>query len=151
MKAYVDFSDIYIEIIGDSNKITSILFKREKEPNSYEKGSEVEKAKIQMEEYLQRKRKEFDLNLDLITTEFNTKVYTALKNIPYGTLKTYGEIAREVGSPKAFRAVGNANNKNKFVIVFACHRVIGSNNKLVGFAPGLRYKEELLKLEGIIK
>lgn len=147
MKAYIGFEDIFIEVIGNKKEISSILFKTEADENDYTKDSEVAKAIEQLNEYFTKQRKTFDLKLDLKTTPFNSKVYEAMKNIEYGTLKSYQEIAIEAGSPKAYRAVGNANNKNKFVIVIPCHRVVGSNNKLVGFAPGIRYKEKLIELE----
>lgn len=147
MKAYLSFEDIYIEIQGDQNYITSIKFNKDRDKDQYTPDSMVSKAVMQLSEYLAGTRKVFDLNLKLDTTEFNTKVYEAMQKIPYGRLSTYKKIAQEAGSPKAYRAVGNANNKNNFVIVIPCHRVVGSNNKLVGFAPGIHYKEKLIELE----
>lgn len=147
MKAYLDFEDIYILISGGDDYISSILFSTKKDKDDYTSNSEVAKAVKQLKEYLLGTRHSFDLNLSIKTTDFNSRVYEAMQNIPYGSLSTYKDIALAAGSPKAYRAVGNANNKNQFVIVIPCHRVVGSNNKLVGFAPGIRYKEKLIELE----
>jgi methylated-DNA-[protein]-cysteine S-methyltransferase len=103
---------------------------------------------LTIEEYLNGKSTDLSLPVQLIGTEFNKRVWTEMMKIPYGELRTYGEIAKAVGSEKASRAVGNANNKNNIVLIVPCHRVIGSNNNLVGFAPGLKYKVELLEMEG---
>lgn len=107
----------------------------------------IKKAKKQLDEYFNGERKKFNLPLELKGTEFQRKVWKALINIPYGRTKTYKEIAIEVGNEKACRAVGMANNKNPIAIIIPCHRVIGSNNKLVGYAGGLELKEKLLSLE----
>lgn len=107
----------------------------------------IKKAKKQLDEYFNGERKEFNLPLELKGTEFQRKVWKALINIAYGRTKTYKEIAIEVGNEKACRAVGMANNKNPIAIIIPCHRVIGSNNKLVGYAGGLELKEKLLSLE----
>ncbi len=101
----------------------------------------------QVEEYFNGKRKEFDFPLELNGTIFQTKVWNALCQIPYGETRTYKEIAIAVGNPNASRAVGMANNKNPIAIAVPCHRVIGANGKLVGYAGGLEMKEALLKLE----
>ena len=78
---------------------------------------------------------------------FTRKVYNALCEIPYGETKSYGEIAKMAGKPKAYRAVGSINNKNPYPIVIPCHRVIGANGKLTGYGGGLEFKEMLLELE----
>lgn len=147
MQAYIPFLDIYIKIAGDTNKITSITFSNEREQDDFSSDSEVAECLKQINEYLAGKRKEFDVKLDVNATEFTSKVYNALQKIPYGTIKTYKDIAIEAGNPNASRAVGNVNNKNKFAIVIPCHRVIGSSHKMVGYAPGIKYKEYLLDLE----
>lgn len=107
----------------------------------------IKEAKEQLEEYFNGERKEFHLPLEPKGTEFQKQVWRALRKISYGTTKTYKEIAVEVGNEKACRAVGMANNKNPIAIIIPCHRVIGSNNKLVGYAGGLELKEKLLSLE----
>ena len=80
-------------------------------------------------------------------TEFQKKVWAALREIPYGETRSYGQIAARIGDPKASRAVGMANNKNPLAIVVPCHRVVGANGSLTGYAGGLEVKEYLLKLE----
>ncbi len=101
----------------------------------------------QLEEYLKGTRKSFDVKINPKGTEFQKKVWEALRAIPYGETRTYKQIAEAVGNPKASRAVGMANNKNPIICITPCHRVIGANNKLVGFACGLEVKEQLLRME----
>lgn len=105
------------------------------------------KAFEELEEYFQGKRREFDLPLNPAGTEFQKKVWEALRTIPYGETRSYGEIAVQVGNPKAFRAVGMANHKNPIAIMVPCHRVIGKNGSLTGYAGGLDFKKKLLELE----
>ena len=102
---------------------------------------------MQLDEYFRGARKNFDLPLNPAGTEFQRKVWDALLAIPYGETRTYREIAEAAGCPRGFRAVGMANNKNPIAIIIPCHRVIGSNGKLVGYAGGLGRKEALLALE----
>ena len=101
----------------------------------------------QLSEYFAKKRKTFDIPLKLEGTEFQKSVWHALMKIPYGKTATYLEIAETIGNPKASRAVGMANNKNKIPIVIPCHRVIGSNGSLTGYAGGLEIKKKLLNIE----
>jgi len=101
----------------------------------------------QLKEYFNGERKTFDIPLRRSGTEFQLKVWRRLSEIPYGTTKTYGEIAKEIGVPKAARAVGGACNKNPIIIVVPCHRVVGSNGDMTGFACGIDVKEKLLELE----
>ncbi len=101
----------------------------------------------QLSEYFAKKRKTFDIPLKLEGTEFQKAVWHALMKIPYGKTATYLEIAETIGNPKASRAVGMANNKNKIPIVIPCHRVIGSNGSLTGYAGGLEIKKKLLNIE----
>lgn len=105
----------------------------------------------QLHDYFAGKRKAFDLNLDFKGTDFQKKVWSALLTIPFGETRTYAQIATQIGSPKAVRAVGAANGKNPISIVAPCHRVIGTSGKLTGFAGGLKNKAKLLDLEGIGK
>ena len=104
-------------------------------------------CKMQLDEYFRGERKTFDLPLAPKGTDFQKKVWNALQEIPYGETSTYGEIAAAVGNPKAARAVGMANNKNPIGIIIPCHRVVGANGKLVGYAGGMDKKEWLLQLE----
>jgi methylated-DNA-[protein]-cysteine S-methyltransferase len=107
----------------------------------------LKKASIQLQEYLDGKRKTFDLPLAPQGTEFQQNVWKALQEVPYGKTYSYKDIAENIGNIKACRAVGMANNKNPILILIPCHRVIGSNGKLVGYAAGLDIKEKLLELE----
>ena len=102
----------------------------------------------QLAGYFAGRRTKFDLPLDFCGTEFQQDVWRALLAIPFGETRTYAQIARQIGRPDAVRAVGAANGKNPISIVAPCHRVIGSNGKLTGFAGGLDAKAYLLRLEG---
>lgn len=101
----------------------------------------------ELSEYFSGKRKEFTFKYELHGTEFQKKVWQELTKIPYGETRSYGQIAAEVGNPKASRAVGMANNRNPIVIAVPCHRVIGANGSLTGYAYGIEMKENLLKME----
>ncbi|MGI6349418.1 MAG: methylated-DNA--[protein]-cysteine S-methyltransferase [Eubacteriaceae bacterium] len=101
----------------------------------------------QLREYFDGKRKEFEFPYEMKGTVFQKSVWRALCAIPYGETRSYKDIAVVVGNAKASRAVGMANNKNPIAIVVPCHRVIGADGKLVGYASGLEMKEALLKLE----
>jgi len=90
---------------------------------------------------------EFNLELDIVGTEFQRRVWTALLTIPYGETRSYGEIARQIGAPGAFRAVGLANGHNPIGIIVPCHRVIGANGSLTGYGGGLDRKRMLLDME----
>lgn len=107
----------------------------------------IKKTKQELMEYFKMKRKIFDIPIKLDGTEFQVKVWTELLKLPYGKTCSYLDIAKKIGNPNAARAVGMANNKNKIQIIIPCHRVIGSNKKLIGYAGGIKVKEKLLKLE----
>ena len=102
-----------------------------------------------MSEYFAAKRQSFDLPLDFAGTDFQKKVWQALLQIPFGETRSYKDIALQIGNVKAVRAVGAANGKNPISIIAPCHRVVGANGKLVGFAGGLDNKDILLTLEKI--
>lgn len=104
-------------------------------------------ATIQLDEHFQGKRTTFSLPFKLTGTPFQLAVWKELQNIPYGKTTSYKEIAQKINKPKAYRAVGMANNKNPLPIIIPCHRVIGSNGKLIGYAGGLNLKNYLLELE----
>ena len=141
-----------IEIVEENEKIIELNIyneeRNEKKNNIIEEDTrlllEVEK---QLKEYFKGKRTKFEIPLNPKGTEFMKKVWKELLNIPYGETRTYKEIAEKIGNSKASRAVGMANNKNPIPIIIPCHRVIGSNNKLVGYALGLDMKQYLLDLE----
>lgn len=101
----------------------------------------------QLNEYFAGQRQRFTLTLDFKGTEFQKKVWQALVAIPFGETRSYSEIAREIGHPTAVRAVGAANGRNPISIIAPCHRVIGANGKLTGFAGGLEVKAFLLNIE----
>jgi methylated-DNA-[protein]-cysteine S-methyltransferase len=102
----------------------------------------------QLNAYFAGKRKQFSVKLDFAGTVFQKKVWRALLAIPFGETRSYGQIAKQLGNPKAMRAVGAANGKNPISIITPCHRVIGASGKLTGFAGGLETKARLLALEG---
>jgi methylated-DNA-[protein]-cysteine S-methyltransferase len=104
-------------------------------------------AERQLNDYFAGKLKKFSLRFDFAGTEFQKEVWRALAAIPFGETRSYGDIARQIGRPKAVRAVGAANGRNPISIIVPCHRVIGSNGKLTGFAGGLETKAFLLKTE----
>lgn len=102
----------------------------------------------QLNEYFAGERKEFTVPLDIYGTNFQQKVWLALKEIEYGKTSSYKAVAERIGAPKAVRAIGGANNKNPIPIIIPCHRVIGSNGNMVGYGGGLDKKKTLLMLEG---
>lgn len=137
-------------IAEENNCITDLYFESETISNGdfVEDESEILKeAGKQLQEYFKGMRKNFSLPLAPEGTEFMKKVWNALIDIPYGETRSYKEIAEKTDSKLAYRAVGLANNKNPIPIIIPCHRVIGSNKKLVGYGGGLEIKEYLLKLE----
>ncbi len=110
----------------------------------------IEKAVAELEEYFAVKRREFDIPLRFAGTDFQKRVWNALLSVPYGNTVSYGQMARDIGMSKAVRAVANANGANPISIFVPCHRVIGSDHTLTGYAGGLAAKEYLLKLEKAI-
>lgn len=107
----------------------------------------IKRASKELYEYFDGKRSEFDLPIKLSGTEFQKSVWRELCKIPYGETRSYKDIAAAIDNPKASRAVGMANNRNKIIIVIPCHRVIGANGSLVGYGGGVDIKEKLLNLE----
>lgn len=110
----------------------------------------LEEAFIQLNEYFLRTRKEFSVPLNPTGTKFQQKVWSKIYQIPYSQVRTYKEIAIQINNPNAYRAVGNANNRNPIPIFIPCHRVIGSNRSLVGYVGGLDIKRQLLNIEKTI-
>jgi methylated-DNA-[protein]-cysteine S-methyltransferase len=114
-------------------------------------GGPIDPARRQLDEYFEGKRQRFDLEVDLrLQADFNRRVLRELARVPYGEVVTYGELAARAARPRAARAVGTVMNRNPLPIVLPCHRVIGANGKLVGYAGGLERKETLLQLEGAL-
>ena len=106
----------------------------------------LKQTEVELSEYFNRTRTHFTIPIILIGTDFQLKVWHELKKIPYGKTISYKELAKRIGNSNASRAVGGANNKNPLSIIIPCHRVIGSNGKLVGYAAGLDSKSKLLNL-----
>lgn len=113
-----------------------------------ESPSATRQIRQELEEYFRGHRREFNFPLDLRGTSFQISCWRALLKIPYGGTRTYADIARAVGCPNGFRAVGLANNRNPIAIVVPCHRVIASDGTLCGYGGGLELKRKLLELEG---
>jgi len=151
MKKYISYlkSPIgQIKITADDNAVNSILFvfdDTEIEPEN--SNNIIEKCKQQLKEYFTGKRKEFDVEIRQEGMEFQQKVWAELLKIPYGKTVSYNDIAKKVGGRNMMRAVGAANGKNQISIIVPCHRVIGSDGKLTGYAGGMWRNEWLLKHE----
>ena len=145
-------------IVAVSEKgLVALEFDRGKFPSSRDKNLtwELSEKKTkpytrELTEYFAGKRREFSFPLDLRGTPFQLNCWRALLKIPYGETRTYADIARSVGQPQAFRAVGMANNRNPIAIVVPCHRVIASDGTLCGYGGGLDVKRKLLELEGAL-
>jgi methylated-DNA-[protein]-cysteine S-methyltransferase len=111
----------------------------------------IDAARRELDEYFDGKRQSFDLPVDVaLLAEFNRRVLHELAGVPYGEVVTYGQLAARAARPNAARAVGMVMNRNPLPIVLPCHRVVGANGKLTGYAGGLERKETLLRLEGAI-
>ena len=137
-----------IKISETEGKIIGLVFSDSKKENEIERETDsIIKTYMQLKEYLSGKRKSFDIEIEMMGTEFQKKVWKELLNIPYGETRSYKDIATVIGNEKACRAVGNANNKNPIAIIVPCHRVVGSNGGMTGYAGGIDIKEKLLKIE----
>lgn len=139
-----------IILAEEDGQLTEVIFKGEKIRGPWEPGESplLREADRQLREYMEGRRKIFDLPLNPVGTEFERTVWAALLSIPWGETRTYAQIARQIGRPTACRAVGRANGLNPISIIVPCHRVIGSDGRLTGYAGGLELKAELLRLEG---
>ena len=133
-----------VELVKEKN---SPIAEGSSEPIELEETELLKEAAKQLKEYFDGTRKKFTVSLNPKGTSFQQKVWEALQAIPYGETRTYGQIAEAVGNKKASRAVGMANHNNPIMLFIPCHRVIGANGSLVGYAGGLDVKERLLKLE----
>ncbi len=139
-----------LEVQADSSSILCInIVKKVKGRNKKIVNPHLKRAIRQLEQYLAGKRKTFHLPLRFLGPPFQNSVWRQLDKIPFGTLATYGEIAKKIGSSKASRAVGGANNRNPYSIVIPCHRVVGANQKLVGYGGGMEVKKWLLGHESL--
>ena len=139
-----------IGIAEDGGAITRVVFQNgEKSFDGFcaAETALIKKAADQLAEYFAGGRTEFDLPLAPVGTEFQRSVWRALQTIPFGETRSYGDIASQIGNPKASRAVGMANNRNPIAIIIPCHRVIGRDGSLTGYGGGLDIKRQLLDLE----
>lgn len=144
--------DCHIILVGNEQGITQLLI--DNGTKAIDISTEwrhsstfFNEAKLQLREYFSQKREVFNLKLNPAGTVFQRHAWQQLTKIPYGETRRYKDIAAGLGNPNASRAVGMANNKNPIPIIIPCHRVIGANNKLVGYAYGLELKQQLLSLE----
>lgn len=144
-KTYYDSPLGIIEIKGTEEGILAISF--DEEGLLQESPAVLEECYKQIDEYFKGQRKEFALNLIFEGTDFQKKVWHQLTKVPFGETASYKDIAEGIGNVKAMRAVGNANSKNPLGIIVPCHRVIGANGTLTGYAGGLWRKEWLLNHE----
>tara|TARA_B100001758_G_scaffold43117_1_gene34234 strand:- start:2386 stop:2838 length:453 start_codon:yes stop_codon:yes gene_type:complete len=149
-------------LVSKNNQLCQIVF--ENRISTYLKNVESIKKEIsndkldkclsnsikQISEYFTNRRKTFNINFHLTLPPFYNKVLNEVRNIPYGEVRTYKEIANKVGNPNAYRAAGTANAKNMLPVIIPCHRVIGKDGDLGGYGGGLKIKKYLLKMEGVI-
>lgn len=147
-KGYYNSPIGVLEIVESDGFIVEINFVQEANYLEDLSSEEIKKCKKELEEYFEGKRTEFTVKIKFIKgTDFQRLVWNALRKIPYGETVSYKDIAEKIGNPKGCRAVGGANNKNPIAIIVPCHRVIGKNGSLTGYADGLSKKEYLLDIE----
>ncbi len=141
-------------LAATANGLRYLLFDRGQQPRPrageawIESPSALRPYEEQLRAYFRGELRAFTCKLDLQGTLFQKKCWAALQRIPYGTTCSYAELAKRVGSPRAFRAVGQANHNNPVAIIVPCHRVIGANGSLTGYGGGMEIKDKLLRLEG---
>jgi len=150
-------SGIKIAVLVSSKGIKKIFLNSKKESQKFSTATKLRSDDpylfgvfYQLNEYFAGTRKEFDVPLDIEGTDFQKKVWNELQKIPYGKTISYKTLSEKLGDVKAIRAVGKANGQNPVAIIIPCHRVIGANGNLVGYAGGLDIKEKLLHLEGAL-
>ena len=136
-----------LEVVGNQKGILTITFGADEFETDRSLPALMTECLRQLTEYFKGRRQKFSIPLLLEGTGFQKAVWLQLQKIPFGQTASYGDVARAVCSPRAFRAVGNANNKNPIPLIIPCHRVIGSDGKLVGFGGGIWRKEWLLDHE----
>lgn len=146
------FRDLYkskiglLEIIADEKNLL-IVRKIDLLDSNINKNTITNEVKKQLESYFNKRLKKFDLPLNPGGSDFNKKVWNELINIPFGEVRNYKQIAKNIGNPNAYRAVGNANNKNPILIIIPCHRIIKSDGSIGGYRLGEDIKKQLLDLE----
>lgn len=138
-----------LSLVENGSALTHLCFGLEKAPEGAELGESplLFEAAGQLDEYFKGRRRAFDLPLAPFGTEFQLRVWAELRRIPYGETCFYAQMAEALGQPGASRAVGQANNRNPLAIIIPCHRVLGRDGHLTGYAGGVEIKEYLLKLE----
>jgi len=151
MKSYFDSPISWLELSAANNFLKEIRFLDVKpDLSSQTKDDFMRKVAMELDEYFNGRRKKFTIPMNPDGTAFQQQVWNELKNIPYGQTRTYGEMAKNLGDSKKVRAVGKANGSNPIPIIIPCHRVIGADNSLVGYAGGISRKRYLLQHEGAI-
>ena len=146
-KTFLKTTNHLLKIESDEHAIKAISFVKEFETPSDMQPKILEQAQQQLKEYFEGNRREFNLKLEPQGTDFQKNVWALLCKIPFGKTWTYAEMANKLGDPKVIRAAASANGKNPVAIVIPCHRVIGTNGSLTGYAGGLENKRYLLDLE----
>ena len=141
----------YTKIVGDLDGITEVTVLNSEEKITDIIPDELEDCVVQLNEYFEGTRKQFDLKLNPQGTDFQKKVWNKLLEIPYGKTISYLELSKQLGDVKAIRAVANANGKNPLWIIVPCHRVIGTDGSLTGYAGGIHRKQWLLDHENPFK
>ena len=141
----------FAKIVGDSEGVSEVSILNSEAQESQNIPESLNNCVQQLQEYFRSERQEFDLKLNPKGSDFQKTVWEALLNIPFGRTRSYMELSKELGDPKAIRAVANANGKNPIWIIIPCHRIIGSDGSLTGYAGGLQRKQWLLEHENHIK
>lgn len=141
----------FTKIIGDSNGISSVIILNSEENVTDMIPTELEDCVWQLKDYFEGKRTQFNLKLNPLGTDFQKQVWKLLQQIPFGKTISYLDLSKQLGDVKAIRAAANANGKNPLWILVPCHRVIGSNGSLTGYAGGLHRKQWLLEHESSFK
>ena len=146
-KTFLKTAEHLLKIESDEHAIKAISFVEQMEDSSDIQPEILDNAKQQLQSYFEGNLQSFNLKLDPDGTDFQKKVWDLLYKIPYGKTWTYAEMANKLGDPKVIRAAASANGKNPLAIIIPCHRVIGTNGSLTGYAGGLENKRFLLDLE----
>ncbi len=150
-QAYLDSPLGSLLLQGDADGIQKLSVMEDPQDPSAEIPAELQSAAQQIHEYFQGQRSSFDLKLNPQGTSFQKQVWTQLAEIPFGKTATYMDMAKRLGDPKSIRAAASANGKNPIMIIIPCHRVIGSDGSLTGYAGGLWRKKWLLEHESPVR
>lgn len=140
-----------LQIVADKEAVLECSFTENRGTSATPESSVIQQCVSELELYFAGRLKAFSVNVRLTGTDFQNRVWTELMKIPFGKTITYSQLALNLGDLKCIRAAGTANGKNKIPVIIPCHRVIGKDGSLVGFAGGLDKKEWLLKHEGVIR